>query len=268
MLATRVATAVVGIPIIFGLIWIGGWPYAVVAAALLAVAAAEFAHLRLHWTHVGVILAASLTASMAIAGHIDPRSIPVMGVFCFALPIAGLGGLVGNKLRHGLDATWENNALQFVAGISYVATLGSTIVLLRDLDNGRDWAYLALFSTFAVDTAAYFVGRAVGRHALAPAISPKKTWEGFVGGYAGGITAVLLLNYFLGLRIDAGPVLLIALTLPVAATLGDLFESWVKRRAGVKDASELIPGHGGVLDRLDSVLFVFPLVYVVARWLV
>jgi phosphatidate cytidylyltransferase len=268
LLATRVATAIVGIPIIFGLIWIGGWPYAVVVAVVLGVAAAEFAHLRLEWTHAATSVAVAIAALFAIMGHIEPRSIPVAAVLCFALPVAGLGGLVGNKLRLGLDASAENNALQFIAGMAYVAVLGSTIVLLRDLDNGRDWVYLALFSTFSVDTTAYFVGRAIGRHKLAPAISPKKTWEGFFGGYAGGFAAVLLLNHFLGLRIDAGPALLIALTLPVAAALGDLFESWVKRRAGVKDASELIPGHGGVLDRLDSVLFVFPLVYIVARFVV
>jgi phosphatidate cytidylyltransferase len=207
LLATRVATAVAGIPILFGLIWIGGWPYAIVAALLLAVAA------------------------------------------------------------------WESTTLGFdpartVGVIAYVVVFGAAIVALRYRDNGRDWVYLALFGTFAVDTTAYFVGRAIGRHRMAPAISPKKTWEGFAGGYAGGVAAVLLLNYFLGLRIGAGPALLIALTLPIAATLGDLFESWVKRRAGVKDASELIPGHGGVLDRLDSVLFTFPLVYVVARWFV
>jgi phosphatidate cytidylyltransferase len=151
-------------------------------------------------------------------------------------------------------------------GIAYVGVLGATIILLRDLHNGRDWVYLALFSTYAVDTFAYFTGRAIGRRKMAPAISPNKTWEGFAGGYVGGFAGVLLLNYVLGLRIDAAPALLIGATLPLAAAAGDLFESWIKRRAGVKDASDLIPGHGGVLDRLDSLLFTFPVVYVVAQW--
>jgi phosphatidate cytidylyltransferase len=259
LLATRVATAVVGIPILFGLIWIGGWPYAVVAAALLAVAAAEFMHLQWIWRSPYTVAASLFVFIAAIAAHGN----------------GGLGVLVAGGTALAVVALWvqlpsrgEIYAPWFwVAGaMLYVGALGSTIVLLRDLDSGRDWVYLALFSTFAVDTTAYFVGRAIGRHKLAPAVSPKKTWEGFFGGYAGGFAAVLLLNYFLGLRIDAAPALLIALTLPIAATLGDLFESWITRRAGVKDASELIPGHGGVLDRLDSVLFVFPLVYVAALW--
>jgi phosphatidate cytidylyltransferase len=150
----------------------------------------------------------------------------------------------------------------------YVGFLGCFIVLLRDFDNGRDWVYLALFSTFAVDTSAYFTGRALGRHPLAPAISPKKTVEGFIGGYAGGFAAVLLLNYFLGLRIDAWQAVLLGLLLPVAATVGDLVESGMKRSMHIKDASELIPGHGGILDRLDSVLFTFTLVYLFTQWII
>jgi phosphatidate cytidylyltransferase len=263
LLATRVATAAVGIPIIFGLIWIGGWPYAVVAAAFLAIAAAEVQHLRWPWLSLATIASALVVFAVIVA-------IPAAGAE--GAVTVGIFGLVVLAVEVWRPTIERLTSFRYWGGyttglaMAYVGTLGSTIVLLREQDNGRDWVYLALFSTFAVDTAAYFVGRAIGRHKLVPAISPKKTWEGFFGGYAGGIAAVLLLNYFLGLRIDAGPAVLIALTLPVVAAVGDLFESWVKRRAGVKDASELIPGHGGVLDRLDSVLFVFPLVYVVARW--
>jgi phosphatidate cytidylyltransferase len=266
LLATRVATAVVGIPIIFGLIWIGGWPYAIVAAIVLAVAAAEFFSLRYDWRSFDTAnICASVVAIALAAGYSEfawAVALPVAIVWAFVTVTGPIRAGKGFSTRRAIAGTSIA-----VTDVVYLGALGSTILLLRELDNGRDWVYLALFSTFAVDTAAYFVGRAIGRHRLAPSISPKKTWEGFFGGYAGGIAAVLLLNYFLGLRIDVGPALLIALTLPVAAALGDLFESWIKRRAGVKDASELIPGHGGVLDRLDSVLLTFPLVYVVARWI-
>jgi phosphatidate cytidylyltransferase len=285
VLGQRVAAASVAIPIIFGLIWLGGWAYALAAAAILAVAAAEFVHFKSPWLSVSTIVAAAYTALLAV-------SAPLIGGYAILL----LGGALAVSalpaaylwIRRG--SACAEHAIWLVMGVLYVGALGSTLVLLRELDrgliigtirylndgsavvttrdtgNGRDWVYLALFSTFAGDTAAYFTGRAIGRHKLAPAISPKKTWEGFLGGCAGGFAAVLLLNYVLGLRVDVRPALLIAATLPLAGAAGDLFESWVKRRAGVKDASDLIPGHGGLLDRLDSVLFTFPLVYVVARW--
>ncbi len=287
MLAQRVAAAIVAIPTIFGLIWLGGWAYAVVAAAILAVAAAEFAHFKSRWLSVSTLLAAAYTALLAL-------SAPLIGEYAILL----LGGALAVSalpaaylwLRRG--SAFAERASWLVMGVLYVGVLGSTIVLLRDLDrgvligtvrylsdgsavvttrdagNGRDWVYLALFSTFAVDTAAYFTGRAIGRHKLAPVISPKKTWEGFIGGCAGGFASVLLLNHALGLRIDAGVAILVAAALPVAAAAGDLFESWLKRRAGIKDASDLIPGHGGLLDRLDSLLFTFPVVYAIARWVV
>ncbi len=86
-----------------------------------------------------------------------------------------------------------------MGGVLYLGWLGSHLVLLRDLGDGRDWVYLAVFSTFACDTSAYFVGRAIGRHRLAPAISPGKTVEGSVAGLVFGAAAVILLNYFLGL---------------------------------------------------------------------
>jgi phosphatidate cytidylyltransferase len=285
LLAQRVAAAVVAIPILIGLIWLGGWAYTITAAALLAVGAAEFAHFKSQWLSVSTVMAAAYAAFLA-------TSAPLIGEYAILL----LGGALAISalpaaylwLRRG--SPFAERVVWLAAGVLYVGVLGSTVVLLRDLDrgvligtirylsdgsavvttrdaaNGRDWVFLALFSTFAVDTAAYFTGRAVGRHKLAPTISPNKTWEGFFGGWAGGFAAVVLLNFLLALRIDAGPVILIAATLPVAAAAGDLFESWLKRRTGVKDASELIPGHGGLLDRLDSVLFTFPLVYVIARW--
>jgi phosphatidate cytidylyltransferase len=278
LLAQRIAVAVVAMPILFGLIWIGGWAYTIVAAALLGVAAAEFAHLKTPWLSSSTFAAASYTALLVLAGPlVGEASILFLSG---ALALSALPALY-LWLRRG--SAFAERAVWLVAGVLYVGVLGSSITLLRDLDheliletffdsdapdnaNGRDWVFLALFSTFATDTAAYFVGRAIGRHNLAPAISPKKTWEGFVGGCAGGFAAVLLLNYSLGLRVGAGPAVLIAVTLPLGAAAGDLFESWLKRRTGVKDASELIPGHGGLLDRLDSVLVTFPLVYAVARW--
>jgi len=144
----------------------------------------------------------------------------------------------------------------------YVGVLMSTIVLVRDVDDGRKWLFLGILSTFAVDTGAYAVGRLVGRHRMAPRISPKKTWEGAVGGYLAGVAAVFGLNAAMDTGVAWATIAPFALLMPVCAQAGDLVESWMKRRMGVKDASGLLPGHGGFLDRLDSILFVIPLLYV------
>ncbi len=143
----------------------------------------------------------------------------------------------------------------------YIGVLLSTIVLLRQLDFGREWVTLALLSTFAVDTGAYGTGKLIGRHRMAPSISPGKTWEGAIGGYLAGAGAVVGLDALFDPEVDLPRILVLAALLPVAAILGDLLESLMKRRMGVKDASGLLPGHGGFLDRLDSILFTVPVVY-------
>ncbi len=156
-----------------------------------------------------------------------------------------------------------------LGGVTYVGFLGSFIALLRYIDfDARAWVLLALISTFAIDTGAYAAGRVYGRHALAPRISPNKTVEGFAGGWAAGFAAVLLCNYFFDLGVDPIQIFELAILLPPIATAGDLAESAIKRTAGVKNMSELIPGHGGVLDRLDSVLFTFAGVYLFTQWVV
>jgi phosphatidate cytidylyltransferase len=265
VLAQRVASAAVGIPVIFLLIFIGGWTYAIALAIVLAIAGAEFQHLQFPWWwSIYVVIGAIATGGMAIAGHLGDGELVLWLVIALLVPIPI--SEVAQSLRYEPHAVrpW----VWIAAGTAYVGILGSYIVLLRDLDDGRDWVLLALLTTFATDTAAYFTGRALGRHKMAPRISPKKTWDGFAGGYAGGFAAAVALNYVLGLRIDPVQITALGLLIPGAAVVGDLAESALKRWTGVKDASELIPGHGGVLDRLDSVLFTFAVTYLFLQWIV
>jgi phosphatidate cytidylyltransferase len=266
VLQQRVITAAVAIPLILVLILVGGWPYAIVAAAGLAVAGAEFAHLRDAWTSPATILTAITVGVTAVLSHVVGGGAVAFAAIIGALLLL-LAVLTASAPRAPGERLAPAYALDLGGGLLYAGVLGSTIILLREHDNGRDWVLLALLGTFAVDTCAYFAGRQWGRHKLAPAISPNKTWEGFVGGWVGGFAAVLLLDLVLDIDGDNAAVMLLAFALPPAAAAGDLFESWLKRRAGVKDASNLIPGHGGALDRLDSLLFTFPLVWLVARWL-
>ena len=130
---------------------------------------------------------------------------------------------------------------------------------------GRNWLLLALLTTFATDTGAYLVGRAIGRHPMAPSISPNKTWEGAIGGFVGAVAAALLVGQFFNLGLSPAAwnwqLPLIGATVGIAAQAGDLLESRLKRLAQVKDAGNLMPGHGGLLDRLDSLLLTIPVVY-------
>lgn len=116
---------------------------------------------------------------------------------------------------------------------------------------------LLLAMVFSFDTGAYLAGNLIGKHKLWPAISPGKTWEGFFGGFIAALTAFLLINgWYLGFNFSLVFSVLFTLITCIAATAGDLFESWLKRKAGIKDSGNLLPGHGGFLDRFDGILFV------------
>ena len=147
-------------------------------------------------------------------------------------------------------------------GVAWVGGGLSLLMLLRDEpDDGRLLIFTTLLAVFADDTGAFLVGRAIGRHRLAPAISPGKSWEGFV---AGTLAAVLVTFFALYEQdvVTTGESLVLGLVIALSATMGDLFESAVKRDLAVKDSGRLLAGHGGVLDRLDSLLWAGPAAYV------
>jgi len=150
--------------------------------------------------------------------------------------------------------------------VLYVGWLGQHLLLVRRLHDGLAWTLLLLLATFATDTGAYAAGRLLGRHKLAPRVSPAKTVEGAVGGLVMAVVAVVALDYLLELPHRLPMMIVLGLAVGAAAELGDLAESLIKRRLGVKDMGHLFPGHGGVLDRLDSLLFVAPVLYYFVRW--
>jgi phosphatidate cytidylyltransferase len=160
-----------------------------------------------------------------------------------------------------------------LAGILYMGWMLGHYVALRELDQGKEWVIFVFFSTFACDTAAFFVGRAWGRRPLAPTISPGKTWEGAVGGFMAALAAALILYTLLdvaglSLPISYAQAVLLGCLIGLFAQIGDLSESLLKRRAGVKDSGSLIPGHGGILDRIDSLVFTGVVVYYCVIWVV
>ena len=257
-LQLRLLTAAVGLPIVAVAAWLGGWTFALVAGAVAFLAAIEFVH---GWLFPSMPIRAVLPMGLAVAGsafvvagaHANEQYIAVA-----LLLAAGMAALGYSRI----NAMGPRKPMRVQAWcLVYTGVMLSTLVLVRDGEDGRSWVLIGIIGTFAVDTGAYAVGRLIGRHKLAPSISPKKTWEGAIGGYVAGVATTFALNAAFDTGVGAGTLGPYALAMPVAGQLGDLFESWMKRRMGVKDASGLLPGHGGFLDRLDSLLFVFPLLY-------
>jgi phosphatidate cytidylyltransferase len=156
-----------------------------------------------------------------------------------------------------------------MVGVLYVGGLGSYFILMRGMPDGQVWGAMAAFSTFAMDTAAYTVGKRWGKHPFFPHVSPKKTWEGAIGGWVWAMIAMLVMGWLYG---NTNPLmtfvhsLALGLGIGLIGTFGDLAESVIKRQAGAKDSSAMLGAHGGILDRLDSLLFVAPFVYYYATW--
>ncbi len=146
-------------------------------------------------------------------------------------------------------------------GYLYLGLCSAHLVLLMALPQGRAWLLLLTAVTAASDTAAFYTGSKFGKHKLCPAISPGKTWEGFAGGLAGSLGAALLVRHFFLPGQGLLRICLIVLLLGCLGAAGDLSESVIKRAFGVKDSGSLLPGHGGLLDRIDSLLLTAPVLY-------
>ncbi|OGC75332.1 MAG: hypothetical protein A2145_01515 [candidate division Zixibacteria bacterium RBG_16_40_9] len=180
-----------------------------------------------------------------------------------------------NLAQENLPAALKSLSFSFL-GLFYVAGLFSFLILIRELPQlanfdyrmGGKWMVFLYFSIWTCDTFAYFVGRAMGKHKLAPVISPRKTVEGAMAGVFGAILAAWVSQASFLNSFSFSELLPIALIVGIIGQIGDLVESLLKRAAGVKDSSGIIPGHGGVLDRFDSLIFVAPWVYYYLKLLV
>jgi phosphatidate cytidylyltransferase len=274
MLWTRIATAAVGIPLALLVIWVGGWPLAVVVALIAVLGIGEFMRLRRanhrYTIGFGYVLSPLLVLGAALVQpHYAGEGCRYEGL---ALYLAGglASALLLPLLERRSEMRWVSPEFaSMILGLFYVPFLLGYMLLLRSIAPGTvrhtpvpvgaALLFLAIGACWVTDAAAYLVGRKIGRHKLAPKISPGKTIEGGVAGLVGAVLFVGALGTWVGLPIWSAA--LLGVTLGVVGQLGDLFESWLKRRAGVKDSGALLPGHGGVLDRFDSLLFVAPVAY-------
>jgi len=269
-LAVRVASAVLLFPLLVWVTWLGGLPFALVLSTAAALAAVELTSM---FTDLGPpelfgALVAGLLPLVPWWGSRGGASACSAHTPVF-LAVAAMALLVLNLFREGpIDRAPQRVAASALAWL-YCGVLISTVAALR-LRYGFVWVILSFAVTWLNDTTAYFAGRFFGRRPLFPKVSPRKTWEGFAGGVVGSVLGALGTKaVFLAVPQPAGEhfglswagCACVGLGAAVLGPLGDLAESMLKRAAGVKDSGKLIPGHGGLLDRVDALLFVAPWIY-------
>jgi phosphatidate cytidylyltransferase len=268
MLKKRVITALWGIPLVILAVWFDtpiSW-FTLLAAIIGILAAFEFYRITgvnksLPLTVFGLALTLLFIVRALFPDKLD------LTVLLAAATGLSLIMLIFLPKQEGLFNRWA----WMLGGALYVGILLSCLVALRleratifFPDAGRAFVFLALFSTFGSDTAAYFIGKAIGKHKLAPSISPGKTWEGAIAGVIGAIIISVLFTLDTPLQLPLTSwwqAIPLGLAISCLGQLGDLAESLLKRSFNVKDSGSLMPGHGGILDRIDSVLFAGVVVY-------
>lgn len=310
-LTTRVLVALVGIPLVIGAVFAGGYYFFAFVLAVSILALREFyvfarakgafpqdavgyavgvmmvpvfLYDRLH----RVIVGAFVQAGVAIP-------FPVMAQEFLILLLAAVPVMLIVELFRGRPNALMNVAVT-IMGAMYVSAFFGSLVGLRELFVPADfpvyahfpdagpfvseeiasmiyrwgaWTVLTIFASIWIcDSAAYFAGRAFGKHKLFERVSPKKTWEGAIAGFLGAIAAFLVMQALVLPYLTVVQALICGMIVGIFGQLGDLVESLLKRDAGVKDSSSLIPGHGGVLDRFDSILFVSPLLFLYLDFIV
>ena len=229
-----------GLPTALG----GVWSAALVLAGELAVAPLDFAK-----AVVAICIAGCIVAGLwMIAAWRGERPVAAGAWLCLT-PVYVGGALAAAVALRGIE--------QDLAGIPVTPVIAGTTA-------GLWWLLLAILGVYAADTGAYVVGRLIGRHRMAPSISPGKTWEGTAGGLISAVIVVSLLGIYTPLDLPVWQAVVTGVILGIVAPTGDLLESKIKRWAGVKDSGVIFPGHGGMLDRLDSLLPSFIVVYVIA----
>ena len=259
---TRVLSALVLLPLVIGIVWflppVGTLALATIAAVLAFVEYAKIMAAIDSRVPTVVTGAAVAVACIGVGAGYDSTDVIMMSAVIAVGAIAVGGGVIDPAVLRGAAAA--------ILPIAYIGLPLGAIAAVRTFA-GRE-AVLLLMATIVVsDSAQYYCGRAFGRRLLAPAISPKKTIEGAIGGLIFGTAAMVLGGRWVFPEAPIGLLLAVSAAITALGMVGDLFESMLKRSAGVKDSSHLIPGHGGILDRIDSWLFAAPLYYAFAQYL-
>jgi len=291
----RIATAVVLIPLVLLLVLRAPlYVLAVVAGAIALLAIAEFLKLMKHYAVQAIEGATYAFAAVfflfVVAASTNRTPLIETTAILYGLAVATALApfmFLAVAMRRADLRTGYPAAAASVFAFAYIAIPMALLVEIRQQPAGAIWVVYTLLAVWAGDIFAYFVGKAVGRHRMSPEISPKKTWEGAAASilatviigtlwmqYASGISSALLRAGLIARRDgmfgleqpQLWPIILLSALVNVAAQLGDLVESLIKRGAGVKDSGTILPGHGGMLDRIDAMLFAVPVVWAYGAW--
>ena len=250
-------------PLALFLIYKGGWYYFLPITAVMLLAVYEYVHLfrRLHWNLSMGIMMTAVFLLLIISQWLDPRYLAPALITSLLAAATYTLWLYEKKLSQTTLADW----MAMTGGIILLGWIGGHFFLLRRIEiNAWQWTMLAMISTWVADSGAYLVGkfmagRLLGRHKLSPRLSPNKTVEGYVGGIFLGTIVTVVLGRYLELPLTA--VLVMGFLASVVSPLGDLAISMIKREVDVKDSGALFPGHGGALDRTDSLLWSMAFAY-------
>ena len=258
MLVKRTLVTLVLLPIGIIFIVLGGVYYSLLITLILALAAWEYTRLmRAGDLQPAVFLVVAGTVLLALGRAWNSfESAPwIVSLLILASMTYHLAAF-----ERGRDQSASDMGVT-LAGALYIGWIGAYLISLRNLPDGKWWVLLALPAVWFADSGAYLIGSRWGLHKMSPRLSPKKSWEGYFGGILFGTLGGALLGYIFQTWLGAGPAitplrgLLLGLVLSILTTLGDLGESMIKRQVGVKDSGNLLPGHGGAFDRIDSWLW-------------
>jgi phosphatidate cytidylyltransferase len=265
MFRTRLIVGFVLLPLGLVAIVLGGWAYGVLLVLALGRAAWEYGRL-FHsdqskpavWMLVTGVVAIAI-ARVAFGFELDPWLLTLLAMVALTVHLI--------DFERGRQQAASDFAAT-LSGMFYIGMLGSYLVMMRQLPNGLWWVILTFFAVWLADTTAYIFGTRYGRHKMTPRLSPKKSWEGFVFGLIAatlGTPVYMLVFRVAGLPDDASfsivNAAILGFVVGALSTLGDVGISMIKRQMKVKDASQILPGHGGILDRIDSWLWAFPIGY-------